>query len=131
MAILFDGTDFGEAAGNFLFQPLTAPAYEMAEVIHRFWGVSSAAIHYSEQTDRQLAMSVIFKGFASEAALRTHIFNVQAKRGDTGTLQANAVTWPNVAFLGFTPDSGPFWDGSGVNGWVQRGTFAFRQIYPT
>lgn len=134
MAILFDytssTTDFGEALGRFIYKPLVAPAYNLGEVVHEFWGLAGAAVHYSRPTVRELSMECTFLNYVSESALRSSVFTIQQLQGLDGSLAANGVTWPNVAFLGFQPSQEPFWDGSGQHGWVQAGQLRFRQIYP-
>lgn len=128
MSISLDGYDYGTSAGTILHGPIVAPEFDLQESVQTWFGVLGAAVLYGTVTTRILTMEVTFYGFATEALLRTDVATTQSKVRDNGTLTVDGIDWPQSAFLGFSPSEGPWKDGSGQHGFIQRGQLRFRQI---
>jgi hypothetical protein len=129
MSISLDSYDYGWAAGNLFHRSIVAPRYDLQEQVQTWHGVTGAAVLFGGQTTRLLTLEVTFRGFATEALLRTHVATVQSHIFDSGTLTVDGISWPQSAFLGFQPQDQPFLDASGVHGYVQSGQLTFRQIH--
>ena len=111
-------------------QVLTGP-YERPVAEQRWWGVSGAALLLSKSATRELTLKATLCNFFTledfTAAINT--MELAKNAGLNGTLNVTGISYPAATFLAWEPEASPFWDGSGVHGWVQRGTLRWRQLF--
>jgi hypothetical protein len=101
-------------------------------VVGRYPGVKGEQhlIDVAKGVDYQ--MEAIFKGYATFYNLSLDVsalgYKVGDLIGDLTIIMADESTTvvPNATFIGFTPTEEPFYDGSGVNDWVQVGVLRWR-----
>lgn len=129
MSITLGATSFG----NHIHGTAQVPPWERSESIQRFPGVTGAQVLQGAKHDRIISIPFQLTGYASHLLLQTGISDLSVLQGSTGSLTVDlgggdSVTFTQCIFVGFEPSEDPWKDGSGVNGWQQKGTLRFRQI---
>jgi len=119
--------------GTHLFGTIKAPAFEFSRVAQTFFGVVGEQNLYGKAHFRYLTCPLQLTGYATHLTLQQGVATMALWMGTTGTLTYNlgggdSTPFTQCIFEGFEPEEEPWKDGSGVNGWNQRGTLKFRQV---
>lgn len=110
----------------------TLSPHEIPIVTGQFFGVIGESHIIGETYGVDLACEYRFQDYATIALLRADKKTLEGKIGKlTGTLTQTILTYDQTfqecTFLGFQPFEAPWFDGSGVHGWVQNGRLLWRQ----
>jgi hypothetical protein len=127
MAITHAGTSFGSHIHG---TPRVEP-WEFDETRQHFFGLIGEYKILGKVKGREIAIPFHLTGYATHLLLQTGIQEFAILQGTTGTLSveigSSTSTYDDTTFYGFFPIEDPWLDGSGVNGWQQRGNLKFRQ----
>ena len=128
MSITHSSVTFSGRAGTIV----AASAPESQLIKGEYWGLIGESHLLGETFGRDLSCEFTFYGYASMALLATAVAAVEGYTNKlTGTLtqtvNGSAQAYPSCTFLGFEPTEPPFLDGSGCEGWIQRGRLKWRQ----
>lgn len=108
--------------------PMLEP-FEFQNHLGRFFGAVGETEIRDEQKGRWIRVPALFTEFVSKVTLEAALTTVDDKANTLhGTLTVDSVTYSNVTFLSLERQGQPFYDGSGVNKWIQRGVLVFRQL---
>lgn len=133
MTITLGAFSFG--SGNIHGTPNLAP-WDYSDTAQTFHGLLGETHLIGEAHGRDITIPFELTGYSTLTLLLSAVGTMADEYGTTGTLTidlggGDAPTLTNCIFNGFTPSEDPWKDGSGVNGWQQRGTLRFRQIAST
>jgi len=110
------------------------PQWEVGKTIQRFFGVVGQYQLTGVRHAHEITIDVHFYNYATMALLLADIATIGTKQETlTGTLTVDlgggdSSSYTNCIFTGYEPDEPPWKDGSGQNGWQQRGKLRFRQV---
>lgn len=127
MAITHAGVSFGSHIHG---TPRVEP-WEFDETRQHFYGLVGEYKILGKVKGREINISFHLTGYADHYSLQTGVADLASLQGLTGTLSiqiaSSTVEYADTTFYGFSPIEDPWLDGSGVNGWQQRGNLKFRQ----
>lgn len=125
MSITHDSFTFSHKAGAMRFGPVAVPVQ-----VDRFPGIKGESVITSKPFGREFWCSYTLDGL-THSNLLSALLNIDRNAGQlTGTVTVtgnDSQTIENAVFLGFERNGPYFLDGSGVNGWVQRGRLRWIQ----
>jgi len=120
------------STGGALHGSIKAGQWDRSESVQTFFAVVGEYRLQGRQHGRDLTTWCETFGYANRALLQDAVDAINAYQGDSGsvvcTIGGVDTTFLNCVFQGFETDEEPWLDGSGVNGWVVRGTLKWRQI---
>lgn len=108
-------------------------AFEVALETSKFMGLLGEAHIVDQPKGRDLYCQLFFDGYGSRAALWNDLLTLDSQVGTlvddlTMIVNSDVSTFPQCTFLGWQGDAnGPFYDGSGQNGWVYIVRLHWRQ----
>jgi hypothetical protein len=106
------------------FQP-----WEFEDLEVRIFGVRNAQEIRDATHARTIFCEAEFTGYSTFADLENALATIDTKINSKGTLTINNVAYITCTFKGFDRSREPaFFDGSGVNGYIQRGRLIWRQL---
>ena len=119
--------------GTHLHGTPVVPPWEFSVGTQRFAGVIGEQLLFGSLHGRIVEIDFELYGFATQQLLQVAVALMAAAIGTSGTLTvtlsgSDITTLTLCVFYGFQPAEAPWLDGSGVNGWQQRGTLIFRQV---
>lgn len=128
MTISIGSTSFG---ANIHGTP-SVPPWEYDRTLQSFFGITGELMMLGAAKGRQITIMLQLTGYSSHYLLQTAVAEMAALLGAFGTLEVDlgggdVSTFPLCTFEGFFPEEDPWRDGSGANGWQQRGQLRFRQ----
>jgi len=125
VSITHDGFTFGHKAGVMQFGPVAVPIQ-----IDRFPGLKGESIITGQPYGREFWCSYTLDGLTHSELLEA-LLDIDRNAGQlTGTVTVtgnDAQAIDDAVFVGFERNGPYFVDGSGVNGWVQRGRLRWIQ----
>lgn len=113
--------------------PIVKP-WEVGKVVQRFFGVTGEQQLTGARHAKEITITVHYYGYATLVLINADIATISGYQETlTGTLTidlggGDSSSYTNCIFQGYEPDEQPWLDGSGVNGWQQRGTLRFKQV---
>lgn len=120
------------STGYALHGSLKAGAWERSESVQTFFAVIGEYRMQGALHGRDLSTWCEPSGYANRALLQAAIDAVNSYQGDSGTvictIDSVSTTFANCVFQGFELEEEPWYDASGVNGWIVRGSLRWRQI---
>lgn len=120
MSLSHSGFSFDGSHG--LIVPLQP--FELPVVVGQFFGVRGESHIVGETFGRDISCDITFDGYADLEDLQADMEEIDSKigvlTGDlTETIGGKTRTFVDCTFMGYQQSPrGPFWDGSGQNGWV-------------
>lgn len=129
--------------GGYTFQSLTTHAipvedlWEYEAIDASFYGVAGAVEITDAEHGRTIGVECRFQSYSTPALLLAALNTVDSKKGVlkdatlTLVVAASSMVYPHCSFRGFQRSGPMFYDGSGVNGWIQSGVLLFRQLKRT
>jgi hypothetical protein len=128
MSITLGTISFGT---NIHGTPVVSP-WEYDISLQHFPGVYGETEFRGKWRGREITIPYHLYGYGTLVLLLADVVEMSSAIGTTGTLNINlgggdSSSFTEVTFRGFFPEENPWKDGSGVNGWNQRGMLHFRQ----
>lgn len=129
MSLVHDGFNFVADSHGPVRQPRPA---ELPVLRGQFFGVKGESHITGEPWGVELVAEVELAGHADIDSLYQGIANINDQAGKltgtlTQTIKGVSRDFPKCTFLGFAATEDAFLDGSGVNGWIQKGRLLWRQ----
>lgn len=110
-----------------LHQTVRHGAFEFPITVTKFFGVWGEQHLSGKPSGRELTLDITLEKSDADD-MDAAISAIAEKVGQFGDLDVGTGTFQNCTFLGFNPSESPWQDGSGVHGFICRGTLAWRQI---
>lgn len=128
MSIVLGAVDTGTS----LHGSIKVSSWDYSRTVQTFFGVTGEFHLQGRLHGRDLAAWYLPSGYATHALLHDAIETMNALSGTSGSMVwtsgVDVKTFTNCVFNGFELDEDPWYDGSGVNGWLVQGQLRFRQI---
>jgi hypothetical protein len=129
MTITFGSFSFGSHIHG---TPNVSP-WDYSDTVQTFHGLRGETHLIGDSHGRDIVIPFELTGLSSLTNLLAAVEAMASEIGESGTLiidlgGGDAPGYTPCIFNGFTPSEDPWRDGSGVNGWQQRGTLKFRHI---
>lgn len=97
--------------------------------VRKWFGIKGALTVVGANTVRQCALEATLMNFPSMQLLNIALNSMDDQLDNClqGTLNVDGITYPKCLFMGFEPGEAPFYDASGVHGWIIRGRLLWQQ----